>query len=220
MVVEKLHSIWQKCMEYWLCKMMLGNYIMKVVYLLKWFQIEPLKFQVCHTKAAGEHLVRICGMYCIRMKTLGLFKFSFIYTTWKPLALDGFPGPKLPGVLARSGTMERLSTGRLLCLLSRLCVGTRRGWVSAFRKPLIPIAFWQLQSLRPRRNPLRKSLAWHGGQGPVPGGREPACSAATLLLPPLPRPAPGSPSDLQTHPALLRGTANESFSTGRNWAGR
>ena len=61
--------------------MMLGNYIMKVVYLLKWFKIEPPKFQVSHTKAAGEHLVRICGMYCIRMKTLGLFKFSFIYTT-------------------------------------------------------------------------------------------------------------------------------------------
>ena len=60
---------------------MLGNYIMKVVYLLKWFKIEPPKFQVSHTKAAGQHLVRICGMYCIRMKTLGLFKFSFIYTT-------------------------------------------------------------------------------------------------------------------------------------------
>ena len=81
MVVEELNSIWQKCIEYWLCKMMLGKYIMKVVYLLKWFKIEPPKFQVSHTKAAGQHLVRICGMYCIRMKTLGLFKFSFIYTT-------------------------------------------------------------------------------------------------------------------------------------------
>ena len=51
---------------------------MKVVYLLKWFKIERSKFPVSQTKAAGEHVVRIFGMYCIRMKTLDLFKFSFI----------------------------------------------------------------------------------------------------------------------------------------------
>ena len=85
-----------------------------------------------------------------------------------PLEGESSPGPRCGSgwgkgrncrCLARSGTMDRLSTGRLFCLLSRLCVGTRRGWVSTFRKPLVPIAFWQLQSLRPRGNPLRKSLA-------------------------------------------------------------
>ena len=86
-----------------------------------------------------------------------------------------------------------------------------------FGKPLVPIAFWQLQPLRPRV--IRPGRAWpdtEAGRVFRAGGSRP-CSAATPVRLLWSRPAPGSPSDaLQTHSALVRGTANESFSTGRN----